>query len=149
MTRPAGLWSRRQILLAVPATAASGCGTLFWSERKNQPNSKELDMTVFWLDAAGLLLFGIGGVIAFALDFSNGTIYLPNGHADASGGGPLVAQRLPGGRPSRAEVEAAASRHFGRPVSLSGDDVRRERLDSVDGFWPAVRRMFRRPEAVG
>ena len=32
------------------------------------------------LDAVGLLFFFVPGVIAFAVDFSNGTIYLPDGY---------------------------------------------------------------------
>lgn len=36
------------------------------------------------LDVIGLLLFHIPGIIAFAADFGNDTIYLPGSRADAS-----------------------------------------------------------------
>lgn len=55
---------------------ALGCGTIFWPERKGQPAGR-LDPKVVALDAIGMILFIVPGVIAFALDFNNGTIYLP------------------------------------------------------------------------
>ena len=54
----------------------SGCGTILYPERKGQVSGK-LDVGVVALDAVGLLFFLIPGVIAFAVDFSNGTIYTP------------------------------------------------------------------------
>ena len=36
-----------------------------------------MDWGIFALDAVGLLLFFLPGVIAFAVDFSTGAIYLP------------------------------------------------------------------------
>jgi len=53
-----------------------GCGTLMYPERKGQ-RSGRLDVGVTVLDAVGLLFFIIPGVIAFCVDFGNGTIYLP------------------------------------------------------------------------
>lgn len=54
----------------------AGCGTIMYPERKGQKSGR-LDSGVVILDALGLLFFFIPGVIAFAVDFSNGTIYLP------------------------------------------------------------------------
>jgi len=47
-----------------------------YPERRGQRGG-HLDVGVTVLDAIGLLFFIIPGVIAFAVDFSNGTIYLP------------------------------------------------------------------------
>lgn len=55
-----------------------GCGTILYPERKGQMNGK-IDPTVMLLDAVGLLFFLVPGIIAFAIDFSNGSIYLPGG----------------------------------------------------------------------
>ena len=46
-------------------------------ERKGQRPGK-LDWTVVGLNAVGLLLFFVPGVIAFAVDFATGAIYLPH-----------------------------------------------------------------------
>src|SRR5210317_1758621 len=56
----------------------AACGTILYPERKGQVSGK-IDVGVAVLDGIGLLLFIIPGVIAFAVDFSNGTIYLPPG----------------------------------------------------------------------
>ena len=53
-----------------------GCGTLMYPERKGQKSGK-IDAGVAILDGIGVLCFIIPGVIAFAVDFYNGTIYLP------------------------------------------------------------------------
>lgn len=53
-----------------------GCGTLFYPERKGQRGGR-IDGGVAVLDGVGLLLFLIPGVIAFAVDFGTGAIYLP------------------------------------------------------------------------
>lgn len=56
----------------------AGCGTILYPERKGQV-SGQLDPSVVLLDALGLLFFFVPGVVAFAVDFTNGTIYLPGG----------------------------------------------------------------------
>lgn len=56
----------------------SSCGTLMYPERRGSKGPK-IDPHVAILDALGLLLFIIPGVIAFAVDFTTGCIYLPGG----------------------------------------------------------------------
>lgn len=60
----------------------TACGTVLYPERKGQ-RSGQLDVGVVLLDAIGLLFFIIPGVICFAVDFSNGTIYFPPEHKNA------------------------------------------------------------------
>jgi len=57
----------------------TGCGTLFYPERKGQLQGR-VDPGVAVADGLGLLLFIVPGVIAYAVDFSNDTIYLPDSH---------------------------------------------------------------------
>jgi hypothetical protein len=56
----------------------AGCGTIIYPERRGQ-RSGRIDVGIAVLDGLGLLLFIIPGVIAFAVDFSTGAIYLPGG----------------------------------------------------------------------
>jgi hypothetical protein len=56
----------------------TACGTILHPERKGQKDG-QIDPAIAVFDAIGLLFFLIPGVIAFAVDFSNGTIYLPGG----------------------------------------------------------------------
>jgi hypothetical protein len=53
-----------------------GCGTLMYPERRGQRGGR-IDAGVAILDGIGLLFFIIPGLIAYAIDFSTGTIYLP------------------------------------------------------------------------
>ena len=64
------------LLILVLALQLAGCGTLLYPERRGQVTGR-LDLGVVLLDAIGLFFFIIPGVIAFAVDYSNGTIYLP------------------------------------------------------------------------
>jgi hypothetical protein len=65
-------------LAAILLLQILGCGTLLYPERKGQTGG-QVDPGVAVLDAAGLLVFIIPGVIAFGVDFSTGAIYLPAG----------------------------------------------------------------------
>jgi hypothetical protein len=63
----------------------TACGTLLYPERKNQGQGK-LDIGVVALNGIGLLFFLIPGVIAYAVDFNNDTIYLPKSyHSEIDG----------------------------------------------------------------
>lgn len=59
-------------------TQLAACGTLFYPERRGQIDGK-LDPVVFALDAVGLLLYIVPGLIALGIDFATGAIYLPGG----------------------------------------------------------------------
>lgn len=56
----------------------SACGYFLYPERKGQAGGR-IDPAVLILDGAALLFGIIPGVVAFAVDFTNGTIYLPSG----------------------------------------------------------------------
>jgi len=66
------------ILCFVLIVQLTGCGTLMYPERRGQTKG-QVDPGVAVLDALGLLLFIIPGIVAFAVDFSTGAIYLPPG----------------------------------------------------------------------
>ncbi|MDP8266411.1 MAG: hypothetical protein P9M07_05635 [Candidatus Aceula meridiana] len=63
-------------LCAILIFQLTGCGTLLYPERKGQKSGK-IDAGVAILDGIGLLFFFVPGIIAYAVDFNNGTIYLP------------------------------------------------------------------------
>lgn len=56
----------------------SGCGTLIYPERRGQ-SSGRIDPSVAILNGIGLLFWVIPGLMAFAIDFATGAIYLPSG----------------------------------------------------------------------
>ena len=61
------------------------CGTIIYPERRGQTSGR-IDAGIAILDGLGLLLFIIPGVIAFAVDFSSGAIYLPGGKSKTAKG---------------------------------------------------------------
>ena len=68
------------LVCAILVVQLAGCGTIMYPERRGQRGDR-LDAGIVILDGIGLLFFLIPGIIAYAVDFSNGTIYLPDrGH---------------------------------------------------------------------
>ncbi|HDZ56728.1 MAG TPA: polyribonucleotide nucleotidyltransferase [Pseudomonas xinjiangensis] len=65
------------ILSAALVTQLTACGTLFYPERRGQING-EIDSAVAVLNAIGLLFYLVPGIVAFAVDFATGAIYLPD-----------------------------------------------------------------------
>ena len=66
------------------------CGTLLYPERRNSnphnrilPEGRQIDPAVAIMDAACLVFFIVPGLIAFAVDFATGAIYLPRGNRSA------------------------------------------------------------------
>jgi len=60
----------------------TACGYFLYPERKGQSGGR-VDPVVVILDGAGLLFGLLPGIVAFAVDFTNGTIYLPAGGSSA------------------------------------------------------------------
>ena len=138
-------WSRRQIVsiavLGLLEVTTSGCGTVMHPERRGQA-AGPLDWGIVALDAVGLLFFFIPGVIAFAVDFNNGTIYLPNdGRAgqmqNASQSQPqqLIPVATSQPQPTPQMIENAIARETGHQVRLLPGSFRTKVLQRLDQFW--------------
>lgn len=65
------------LLTAALTSQLAACGTIFYPERRGQI-SGEIDPGVAILNGIGLLFYLVPGVIAFAVDFATGAIYLPD-----------------------------------------------------------------------
>ena len=68
-----------------------------YPERRGQ-RTGTLDPGIVLLDGLGLLLFFVPGVIAFAVDFATGAIYLPEGGGPSISGTSTAAAEMPAGR---------------------------------------------------
>lgn len=69
------------VIFLIMQTAS--CGYFIYPERRGQTGGK-IDTQIAILDGLGLLLFIIPGLIAYAVDFSSGAIYLPGGEKSSS-----------------------------------------------------------------
>jgi hypothetical protein len=118
----------------------AGCGTILYPERHYQPPGGGLDWGVVALDTLGLLLFFIPGVIAFAVDFTTGAIYLPPpGYGDNGSPAkdePLVAVQVPQQELTQRRLEEVASQHAGRDVRLVAGEFETAPLPKLADFWP-------------
>lgn len=136
--------SRRYWVMMVASTMASawGCGTILYPERRGQRGG-QLDWGVVLLDGLGLIFFLIPGLIAFAVDFATGAIYLPPEYS--SPGVPLVRGKFkklqaPHARPSLAEVEQIVSAEMKQPIKLEEGEYVSEPLTKLDDFWVSHQR---------
>jgi hypothetical protein len=129
-----------RIAAAGSISLAAGCGMILHPERRGQPTGGGLDWSIVALDAVGLLLFFIPGVIAFAVDFSTGAIYLPPpGYGDAgtpANDKPLVEVQVPPKELTPNRLEQVASTHAGRDVRLVRGKFLTAPLTKLTDFWP-------------
>ena len=123
---------------AVAASSLAGCGTILHPERRGQPAGR-LDWKIVALDGLGLLFFFIPGVIAFAVDFATGAIYLPPsylGSAQATGKpSELVTVNVGREELTPAKIEQVVSTHAGRDVRLLPGEYETAELSDVGQFW--------------
>lgn len=124
--------SRRRWLVAAIVAVQSGCGTIFWPERRGQPPGP-LDLKVVALDAIGLLFFFVPGVIAFAVDFATGAIYLPP-HEWSDAGDTWKKVKTVGPQPTREQIEGVVLAQTGKRIQLISGRYRATRLASVESL---------------
>ncbi|WP_416140370.1 hypothetical protein ACM26W_08360 [Halomonas sp. HK25] len=121
------------LVLGGAITALVGCGTVFHPERKGQVSGR-IDPVVAIANGVGLLFFIVPGVIAYAVDFSNGTIYLPSGHTSAGVDAIKLEEDM-----DVASLERLLSDKSGKPVSLDSELLRVEEVESLDEALALVR----------
>lgn len=121
------------LLAAALVTAmlhVTSCGTLMYPERRGQAAGK-IDPQIAILNGIGLLFFLVPGVVAFAVDFSNGTIYLPAGGASLevlpTDLADMVAVNVGERALNASGIEALVLEHTGRRVDLSHATVKMAR----------------------
>ncbi len=111
-------------LLTVMAVTlcATSCGTILYPDRRGQ-SAGQIDAGVAVLDGLGLLFFLIPGVIAFAVDFTTGAIYLPSHSSQLQ----LTSSDLQDARRvqtdptslTRSEIESVVARQTGQEITLA------------------------------
>lgn len=105
-----------------------GCGVLLYPERQGQ-NGGKIDPVVALLDGIGLLLYVIPGLVAFAVDFHQGTIYLPGGlSSNTNEDNGLRAVKVDGPL-TEDNIEAVLQRELGRQVDISDINVQALRIN--------------------
>lgn len=125
----------RAAVAAALISQSFGCGTILHPERKGQVNGR-IDAGIAVLDGIGLLFFILPGVVAFAVDFTNGTIYLPGGKKGAA----LERLRFDPRGDAKAAVERLLRARTGRTIRLDQRGMRVRRLESRAEIVPSFDR---------
>jgi hypothetical protein len=102
-----------------------------YPERKGQKDGR-IDAGVAILDGIGLLFFIIPGVIAYAVDFSNGTIYLPNTARGSLDPKDIKQVKFDPKHYTNATIENIIKEETGYEVKLNQDNMKISRLKSID-----------------
>lgn len=101
----------------------TACGSIFYPDRRGQiQGSGRMDPAIVVLDAVGLLFYIIPGVIAFAVDFATGAIYLPSGKQAQIDPQKLQPAVKADGTVDNAKLQAIIQTELGRTLPL--DDPR-------------------------
>jgi len=121
----------RLSVCAVFTMQLMGCGTLMYPERKGQ-RAGRIDVGVALLDGVGLFFFLIPGVIAFAVDFNNGTIYLPGTSRVSLNLQNIKEVKFNPKSTSLASLERIIKDQTGYEVKLADEDVKPYKLKSLN-----------------
>ena len=118
------------------------CGTILYPERRGQ-SAGRIDAGVAVLDGLGLLFFFVPGVIAFAVDFTTGAIYLsgrssrlalqPSDLQDAR----ILHTRT--GSLTLHDIEAVVEKEVGQKIDLASPEIKVAQISpSQDLTWGSI-----------
>ena len=108
-----------------------GCGTIMYPSRRGQQGGK-IDAGVAIMDGIGLLFFVIPGVIAFAIDFSTGAIYLPGTSNSSLDINNIKVVKFDARHGTNESLEYIIKKETGFGVKFSQANLRVTRLSSKD-----------------
>lgn len=134
--------SRALILLLTAAMTSqlAACGTLFYPDRRGQI-SGQIDPVVAGMDAIGVLFFVLPGLIAFAIDFASGAIYMPQGRYTVAPS--LLQQTLNAdGSVNRLKLKQLLKQQLALELDLASPQLQiqplaAEQWAALRGFWEA------------
>jgi len=111
------------LIIAVLSFQLSGCGTILYPERRGQKSGR-LDVGIVLFDALGLFVGLIPGVIAFAVDFSTGAIYLPAKEAKGLTKDNLRIVKFDPKSATPGTVEKLISKETGKDFHFNDEDLK-------------------------
>jgi len=118
------------ISLFVYVLSTTACGVILYPERQGQKSGK-IDLAVAALDGIGLLIFIVPGLVAFAVDFHQGTIYLPNSRAAIDAGEADFIEVKVEGPMTVESIEAVLLRELDLPIDLDDERAFAYEIDSL------------------
>ena len=123
----------------------ASCGFLLYPERRGQTHGR-IDPAIAVLDGVGLLLFVIPGIIAFAVDFATGTIYLPGSKRASttpSETDDMMVIHVNPDELNSQKIEEIVSDHTGYPVRFDQENLRAFELERTENIEAELLRLAR------
>jgi hypothetical protein len=112
------------VILSIILFQTASCGFILYPERRGRgPKVGQIDPGVAIIDAILLLPGLVPGIIAFAVDFSSGAIYLPGSAEKGRVQDRDILSITPEGI-DVAELERVLSEHTGKPVHIDRDRIK-------------------------
>jgi hypothetical protein len=121
----------------------ASCGFLLYPERRGQSHGR-IDPAVAVLDGIGLLLFVVPGIVAFAVDFATGTIYLPGSKRASTtplDKDDMLVFQVDRGELNSQTIEEFVSDHTGYPVKFDQDNLRAFELERTENIEAEILRL--------
>ena len=121
----------------------ASCGFLLYPERRGQTHGR-IDPAIAVLDGVGLLLFVIPGIVAFAVDFATGTIYLPGSKAASttpSDTKEVTVIHVNPGELDISKIEEVVTRHTEYPLRFDQENLRVFEWDGVKNIEAELLRL--------
>ncbi len=121
----------KTLIVALLSVQMASCGTILYPERRNQKVG-HVDAGIAILDAIWLLVGIIPGIIAFAVDFSTGAIYLPNTERASIDGKNMRIVHFDPKTTTPKMVEEIISKETGKDFHFSDKRLKLARLKNTD-----------------
>ena len=123
----------------------ASCGFILYPERRGQTHGR-IDPAIAVLDGVGLLLFLIPGIVAFAIDFGAGTIYLPSSKRASTTTDEtddMLVIRVKPDELNKQKIEKIVTTHTGYPLSFDQDNLSAYLLDEKEFTEAEIKKLTR------
>ncbi|MCF6159664.1 MAG: hypothetical protein E3K32_14105 [wastewater metagenome] len=112
------------------------CGTILYPERRNQ-SAGRIDLTVALMDGLWLLVGLVPGIVAFAVDFATGAIYLPSSNTGQLDDDHIRTVRFDPETTTLAQIEEIICKETGHDIKLSDERITYSRVKTSEEL-PAI-----------
>ena len=133
------------LLSVAPMSLMTSCGTIIYPDRVYQETRGHIDPSIAILDGVGCLLFLIPGLVAFAVDFYTGAIYIPAGKKDGDQERSIFDKaevyQHSDGKLTQQDIELIIGERTGTQIDLSRKDIVCFKLDNIDQAGRMLARM--------
>ncbi len=126
------------VLAGVLLFQTMSCGTLFHPDRRFQSSHGPVDPGIVALNTVGLAFFLVPGVIAFAIDFATGSIFLPPWEStsfsqnDIENGDALKIVFTDKSLMTKENIEKIIGKHSKTEFSFDDKNLKKIKIDSLD-----------------